>query len=228
MESLQAISPPKSLTQIAYGSLRKSILNGEMRAGELYNEMAIAKQLGISRTPIREALLELSNKGMVTFLPRRGVIVRSLSKEDVTELFELRQVLETHFITKIAATPSAYDFSVLEQNIKEQKTAALKKNIPDYLRYNAAFHNTMAEMCNNQRMLEIYGAIVDLIRLLALQSLQHPMRMQAHLIPQHKAILDSIKGGETKQATKLLTTHLKESKQAALEGIQSLQTNKQL
>ncbi len=227
MQSLQTISPPKSLTQIAYESLRKSILNGEIRAGELYNEMAIAKQLGISRTPIREALLELSNKGMVTFLPRRGVIVRSLSKEDVTELFELRQVLETHFVTKIAATPSDYDFSVLERNIKEQKAAARKKNIPDYLRYNGAFHSTMAEMCNNQRMLEIYGAIVDLIRLLALQSLQHPMRMQARLIPQHEAMLESIKNGETKQATKLLITHLKESKQAALEGIQNLQTNKQ-
>jgi len=224
MENLQAISPPKSLTQIAYENLRQSILNGEMRTGELYNEMAIAKQLGISRTPIREALLELSNKGMVTFLPRRGVIVSTLSKEDVDELFELRQVLETHFITKIAALPADYDFSALERNIKAQKTAALKKNIPDYLRYNAAFHNAMAEMCNNQRMLVIYGGIVDLIRLLALQGLQQPVRMQARLIPQHEAMLKTIKSGDTKQATKLLTTHLKESKQAALEGIQTIQT----
>ncbi len=227
MQSLQAIAPPKSLTQIAYEQLRSSILNGEMCAGELYNEMAIAKQLGISRTPIREALLELSNKGMVTFLPRRGVIVRSLSEEDVNELFELRQVLESHFLTKIAANPSDYDFSVLELNLKAQKAAAQKKNIPDYLRYNAAFHSAMAELCNNQRMLEIYRAIVDLIRLLALQSLQHPMRMQAQLIPQHEAMLASIKSGETKIATKLLTTHLKESKQAALEGIQNIQTQKQ-
>ena len=228
MERLQAIDPPKSLTQIAYENLRQSILNGEMRAGELYNEMAIAKQLGISRTPIREALLELSNKGMVTFLPRRGVIVRSLSKEDVDELFELRQVLETHFINKIAANPTDYDFSALKKNIKAQKNAALKNNIPDYLRHNGAFHSTMAEMCNNQRMLEIYGGIVDLIRLLALQSLQHPMRMQDRLIPQHEAILKAIRKGISNQATALLITHLKESKQAALEGIQIIQTPEQL
>ena len=224
MQNLQAIAPPKSLTQIAYENLRQSILNGEIRAGELYNEMAIAKQLGISRTPVREALLDLSNKGMITFLPRRGVIVRSLSKEDVEELFELRQVLETHFITKLAATPANYDFSFLEKNIKAQKTAALKKNIPDYLRFNAAFHNAMAELCNNQRMLEIYGAIVDLIRLLALQSLQHPMRMQDRLIPQHEAMLKAIRSGKANQATTLLTNHLNESKQAALEGIQVIQT----
>jgi len=223
MQSLQTISPPKSLTQIAYESLRKSILNGEMRAGELYNEMAIAKQLGISRTPIREALLELSNKGMVSFLPRRGVVVRSLSEEDVNELFELRQVLETHFITKLAAKPSDCNFSVLEQNIKKQKNAALKNSIPNYLRYNGAFHYALAEMCNNQRMLEIYGAIVDLIRLLALQSLQHPMRMQDQLIPQHEAMLRAIKIGDTEKATSLLTNHLKESKLAALEGIQVIQ-----
>ena len=219
--------PPKSLTQIAYENLRTSILNGEMRAGELYNEMAIAKQLGISRTPIREALLELSNKGMVTFLPRRGIIVRSLSEEDVKELFELRQVLETHFLTKIAAKPSEFDFSALEKNIKEQKNAALKNNIPDYLRCNGGFHSAMGEMCNNQRMLDIYAAIADLIRLLALQSLQHPMRIQEQLIPQHEAMLEAIKGADAKLATDLLTIHLHESKQAALEGIRIIQNKKQ-
>jgi DNA-binding GntR family transcriptional regulator len=224
MESLQAISQPKSLTQIAYEKLRESILNGEMRAGELYNEMAIAKQLGISRTPIREALLEMSNKGMVTFLPRRGVVVRSLSEEDVEELFELRQVLENHFIVKISAAPSNYDFSVLERNIQKQKTAALKSNVPDYLRFNGAFHGAMAEMCKNQRMMDIYAAIVDLIRLLALQSLQKPMRMQSRLIPQHEAMLQAIKSGDNNLATALLTIHLQESKQAALEGIRSIRT----
>ena len=224
MERLQAISPPKSLTQIACEELRASILNGEMRAGELYNEMAIAKQLGISRTPIREALLELSNKGMVTFLPRRGIVVRSLSEEDVEELFELRQVLESHFIVKISARPSNYDFSFLEKIIQKQKTAALQNNVPDYLRYNGAFHGTMAEMCKNQRMLDIYGAIVDLIRLLALQSLQNPMRMQGRLIPQHEAMLKAIKRGDTNRATDLLSIHLQESKQAALEGIRIIQT----
>ena len=85
----------------------------------------------------------------------------------------------------------------------------------------------MAEMCNNRRMLEIYGAIVDLIRLLALQSLQHPMRMQDRLIPQHEAMLDAIKIGDTERATTLLTGHLKESKQAALEGIRIIQNQKQ-
>ena len=228
MESLQAIPQPKSLTQIAYDQLRASILKGDMRAGALYNEMTIAKQLGISRTPIREALIELSNKGMVTFLPRRGIVVRSLSEADVEELFELRQVLERHFIEKISATPSNYDFGDLERNIQEQKTAALKKNIPDYLRFNGAFHGAMAEMCSNQRMMNIYGAIVDLIRLLALQSIQDPMRMQDRLIPQHEAILLAMKRSDTNLATDLLTIHLQESKQAALDGLRRLQTKKEM
>lgn len=221
MESLKAISHPKSLTKIAYEKLRASILDGEMRAGELYNEMALAKKLDISRTPIREALLELSNKGMITFLPRRGVVVRSLSEEDVEELYELRQLLEHHFIVKLSAKPSNYDFSALGRYIQEQKTAAMKNNIPDYLRFNGAFHDAMAEMCKNQRMVDIYGAIVDLIRLLALQSMKNPMRMQGRLIPQHEALLKAIKSGDTNLATALLTIHLQESKQVALEGIRT-------
>jgi DNA-binding GntR family transcriptional regulator len=79
----------------------------------------------------------------------------------------------------------------------------------------------MAEMCGNKRMVEIYGAIADLIRLLALQSMRNPMRMNDRLIPQHEAMLKALKSGDTSLATALLTIHLKESKQAALEGIKS-------
>jgi len=223
MESLKAISQPKSLAKIAYAKLRSAILNGELRAGELYNEIAIAKQMGISRTPVRESLLELTSKGLVTFLPRRGVIIRSLSEEDLEELFELRAVLENHFFVKISASPSNFDFSNLEKYIREQKNAALKSNVPGYLRANGAFHGSMAEMCGNKRMVEIYGTIADLIRLLALQSMKNPMRMNDRLIPQHEAMLKALKSGDTSLATALLTIHLKESKQAALEGIKSTQ-----
>ena len=112
MESLKAISQPKSLAKIAYAKLRSAILNGELRAGELYNEIAIAKQMGISRTPVRESLLELTSKGLVTFLPRRGVMIRSLSEEDLEELFELRRFWKTisslrylpHHLSLISAT----------------------------------------------------------------------------------------------------------------------------
>ena len=77
-------------------------------------------------------------------------------------------------------------------------------------------------------MMDIYGAIVDLIRLLALQSIQDPMRMQDRLIPQHEAILLAMKRSDTNLATDLLTIHLQESKQAALDGLRMLQTNKEM
>ena len=75
MVSLAAIVQPLPLTRLAYERLRESILSGQMAPGEIYNEMALAKEMGVSRTPVREALLELSSQGLVTFLPRKGVQV---------------------------------------------------------------------------------------------------------------------------------------------------------
>lgn len=220
MESLDTIYLPKSLAKIAYEKLRLSILNGEFHAGELYNEMALAKEMGISRTPVREALLELSSKGLVEFLPRRGIMISVLSKKDVEELFELRKVLERYFVSKVSSDPGKYDFSKLEKCIEEQKNAQNEKNIPKYLRANGEFHYILGEMCNNDRMRETYGNLVDLICLIALQGMESPLRID-HLINQHEAMLQALKNGETSMADALLTIHLKESKQAALSTIKN-------
>ena len=85
---------------MAYNALRDAISNGNLRHDEIYNEIALAKELGISRTPVREALLELSSQELVTFLPRRGVIVNSFTDKDIEEVFELRKAIELAAVEK--------------------------------------------------------------------------------------------------------------------------------
>ena len=102
MAKLRSINQPLPLAKMAYEALRDSILAGELISGEVYNEMALAKELGISRTPVREALLELSTRGLVSFLPRRGVIVKRYTKRDVEEIFELRKAIELAAVEKVA------------------------------------------------------------------------------------------------------------------------------
>lgn len=225
MENLKTIYQPKSLAKIAYDKLRQSILSGEFKAGELYNEMALAKEMGISRTPVREALLELANNGLIQFLPRRGVVVTLLSEKDLEELFELREVLEKHFFLKIASSPEAFDLSILTEILEAQKTAALKQCIPEYLKANSQFHHALAKMCKNKRMLDNYGTLVDQIRLLALQGMGNPMRMN-HLISQHEAMIEALETGDVDLSIALLTIHLKESRLAALKGIQKYEKTK--
>ncbi|MCG8617696.1 MAG: GntR family transcriptional regulator [Desulfobacterales bacterium] len=215
MESLNTISQPKSLAKIANEKLRTSILNGELAAGELYTEMSLAKEMGISRTPVREALLELASKGIVEFLPRRGIMVRLISEKDVNELFELREILERYFFKKIASTPSQYDFTGLENSIREQRKARSEKDVPAYLKANGDFHYKLAEMCDNKRMQDTYGDLVDVICLIALQG-KNSIKMD-YLIEQHESMLKALKAGEGNLADALLIIHLKESKQTAIK-----------
>jgi len=102
MKRLGSISQPIPLAKLAYEKLRDSILDGSLQPGEIYNEKNLAEELGISRTPVREALLELSAQGLVIFLPRRGLIIRHFTKRDIEEVFELRNVIEIAVVERVA------------------------------------------------------------------------------------------------------------------------------
>ena len=101
MPKFSAIEQPESLAKMAYEAIRKSILSGQWKIGELYNEKAIAADLGISRTPVREAFLELASQDLITFLPRRGLMINRFTRRDVAEIFELRKAIELLAVEKI-------------------------------------------------------------------------------------------------------------------------------
>ena len=112
MPKFAALKQPESLAKMAYEAIRKSILSGQWKIGELYNEKAIAAELGISRTPVREALLELAAQDLVLFLPRRGLMVNRFTRRDVDEIFELRKAIELAAVEKDYEAINAYTFEV--------------------------------------------------------------------------------------------------------------------
>ena len=112
------------LAKMAYERLRDSILNGQLEPGQIYNEMALAKELGISRTPVREALLEFSAQGLITFLPRKGVVIKHYTRKDVIEIFELRRVVELTAIEKVAKADPPLDLSRIEKYLEDQRKSA--------------------------------------------------------------------------------------------------------
>ena len=112
------------MAKMAYERLRDSIFNGQLQPGQIYNEMALAKELGISRTPVREALLEFSAQGLITFLPRKGVVIKHYTRKDVIEIFELRRVVELAAIEKVAKADPPLDLSRIEKYLEDQRKSA--------------------------------------------------------------------------------------------------------
>jgi DNA-binding GntR family transcriptional regulator len=218
MAKLRTINQPLPLSRIAYEALRDSILTGKLISGEVYNEMAIAKELGISRTPVREALLELSAQGLVSFLPRKGVIVKHYTRRDVEEIFELRKAIELAAVEKIARAFPPHDLSKLEKSLEKQRKAVKERLFVDYLDADRIFHTTFSKLTNNNRLIAISENIRDMIHLMGMRALGAAENRAEEVIAEHEKVIDAVKQGKPVQARRVMEIHLNRSKDAVLEG----------
>lgn len=216
MPKLLTVKTPPSLNRIAYEALRDSILNGHLRSGELYSEMALASELGISRTPVREALLELSVQGLVTFLPRKGVIINHFTERDVEEIFEVRKAIELAVVEMLAKKYEPEDLSAIEKTLIEQRKAAQKKNYSLFLQADRDFHTLLARLTNNRRLIAILDNIRDMIQLMGLQALSQEGRLD-EVIAEHEQIIEALKQTNPEEARERMDRHLDRSRKAVLE-----------
>ena len=216
MKRLGSISQPIPLAKLAYEKLRDSILDGSLQPGEIYNEKNLAEELGISRTPVREALLELSAQGLVTFLPRRGIIIRHFTKRDIEEVFELRNVIELAVVERVADNYQKYDFKKLQKTIEKQKSTIENQNYIDFLHVDRIFHISLCEMYGNRRLIAIMENIRDLIQIMGSEALKDPKRME-EVIDEHQKVLDFISKGLKLEAREAMEYHLERSKKAVLQ-----------
>ncbi|MBL7225558.1 MAG: GntR family transcriptional regulator [Desulfobacteraceae bacterium] len=215
MTKLKAITQPLSLAKVAYKALRDSILTGHLIPGEMYNEIALAKELGISRTPVREALLELSTQGLVTFLPRKGVMVSHYDRRDVEEIFELRKAIELAAIEKVANASPPCDLSKIQKALADQRKAIKKKDFLAFLQADRVFHATLSELTNNRRLVDILDNIRDLIQLMGREALGRAGRWE-EVLAEHKKVFEAVKEGKPAETREAMVYHLDRSKEAVV------------
>jgi DNA-binding GntR family transcriptional regulator len=216
MVNLAAIVQPLPLTRLAYERLRESILTGQMTPGEIYNEMALAKEMGVSRTPVREALLELSSQGLVTFLPRKGVQVNYFTERDVDEVYEIRIVIELAIVEKVARNAASYNFGRVEKALAENARAAEKHDAEAFLRADRALHHELASLSGNRRMMVIISNLRDIIHLMSVEALTKPNRLEEVPV-EHRQVVEAMRAGDVDLAVSAMRNHMELSKRAVLE-----------
>lgn len=215
---LKSLDQPASLSKLAYDAILKSILSNEMIPGDIYNEMALAQDLGISRTPVREALLELSVQGLVKFLPRKGVVVYRINAKDVDEIFEIRRAIDATAVEKLASADPPPDTRLLRKALKKQNAAVEKKSYWKYLRADRDFHVTLAQLTGNSRLVAIAENIRNLVHLMGIQALERQGRMLA-VLDEHTRIIEAIEQRQPQQAREAVIDHLIKSEQAVLDAL---------
>jgi len=202
-----------SLAMLAQRELERRIVSGELAVGTKLNEVDIANALGVSRGPVREAFRALDQAGLVRVEKNRGVLVRQLSLEEASEVYEVRAALEG-LIGRLAA--QRIDADELEQlRAIVKKMAALDKSrkAEAYFALNLEFHELVARAARNQSLLTHYRRVVNELDLYRRETLTRSSDVIPVSTREHEAIVSALAKGDEKAAERLLVEHVLHSRE---------------
>jgi DNA-binding GntR family transcriptional regulator len=187
--------------------LREAIVAGELKPGQALVEMEFASQLGVSRAPLREALLVLDREGLVETLPYRGTIVRNLSRTDIEELYSFRGLLEAFALRQMVARDNPEDVARLRSHFDAMLAAAQASDVRLLNQHDRAFHDTLIELSGHSLLQASWQTVSLRVRqVMALRNRQN--RDLTRVAYNHIPIIDAIAAHDLDIALRLLDEHI--------------------
>lgn len=213
---LPRLEARRSLTDAAHHALGEAITHGMIAPGAPLREVEIATQLGISATPVREALQRLEREGLVTVSPHRGATVVTFTPIEIANLYDIHEILESHAVRR-ASESSERDTSVLEHLLKEEEATLTEPDQQAFNRLDIRFHRTLNELSGNAPLAELTEQIHRRIQSVRVGFDVHlPNRpMQSHA--QHKDLLAAVRDGHADRAEALARAHIQTVRDAVLK-----------
>ncbi len=199
-----------SMAEQIYHELRKEIAQGKRRAGDRLKETEIAEKMGVSRSPVREALRLMVNDGLAVGEANKGIFVRTISDRDMAELFELRLLVDRFAIQKAANTLTEEKRQELKQCRAEILEASFNNDYRAYMRADNQLHLTVASLADNHMLLEDYQRhrYIFLPARILSQSTAESARVA---VSEHIALIDALLEGEFEEALAIDEHHLRRS-----------------
>lgn len=199
----------KPLREKIADKIRADIIKGVYADEERLVEPKLAKSLGISRTPIREALRQLETEGFIEIVPRKGAVVKSLTVNDIDDLYAVKASLEGLAARQATANLTEKDIDRLRKmNDKFRDIAYENPNIMDeYLKYNVDFHNIFITASKNKKILEILDGLSKNFQRFKTLLVSNPERAQ-HAVEEHQAIIDAFATGDPDLAENRVRWHI--------------------
>src|SRR5574337_284784 len=205
------------VTEKAYEYLKTSILSGRFNPGERLAEEHLAKELGISRTPIREALHKLESEGLIKPLATRGFIASQDSKEEVEELFEIRAVLEGYALRVICGRVTDSVLEQLEQAVEKAEEALRSHSLDELFQWNTRFHDTLHDLITDKHRL--YHQMVTMRQYVLRyrkNTLQYPDGGR-RTVDGHRKILLALRLRDPDLCERLMREHIQQSEKDAVQ-----------
>jgi DNA-binding GntR family transcriptional regulator len=187
--------------------VRASIINGDLLPGSLHSVAELAESLGVSRTPVREALIELASRGMVRFERNRGVRILQTSIHDLEEIFEIRQMLEVPAARRAAARMTPAEVRSLRSRLEAMDRAAAADDESRLWVHDRAFHYSLLLASGNRRLAEYVDTLRDMVLVRGVTTAGRG-RTLAAIVAEHRAILELVEAGDADGAADALRSHI--------------------
>lgn len=223
MESVQTLPPVATLPSLSdrvYQVLRQHIADRRFKPGSKLSVPRLASQLGVSRTPVKEALERLRRDGLVTTLTNRGAFVTIIRREDVDEIYQMREMLEG-LATRLAAAKIDPSLLAHLRDLLHQSEAAVRQcDVKAHIRVDLEFHRLIREHGGNRRVIRALDNLQDQIRIVFRTSAAIPGRMPKAL-EEHRRILDALEAGDADRAERAARDHIRRIREAVLAHMQA-------
>jgi DNA-binding GntR family transcriptional regulator len=189
----------------AYEHVKQRLLAGDYAEGELLSEGAIAEQLGVSRTPVREALLQLQSERLLTLYPKRGALVTPISAREISDLFDVRMLVERHGIQ--LADPAAV-VPQLEQLVARQRELLAADDRAAFAAADRDFHRVCVAAAGNEILLDLYDRLRDRQHRVVAAMIADDASRAAEILAEHVRIVIALRAGDRAAAERALVEHL--------------------
>lgn len=214
------------LRDVVFNTLRQAILKGELKPGERLMEIALAEKLGVSRTPIREAMRKLELEGLVVMIPRRGAQVANITEKDLNDVLEVRIALENVAIEKACTRMSEEDMGRLWLAAKEFEHTMAEGNLVRLAEADVVFHEIIYRASDNKRLNQVLNNLREQIYRYRVEYLKEEETRNV-LVKEHEELTKAIRERDVKKAQEISFRHIENQRRAIIQSIEAEEAGKE-
>ena len=204
--------------ELVYLKLRENILNGHYKHGDELRETAVGKEIGVSRTPVREALRQLELEGLVTMIPRRGAEVAQITEKSMNDVLEVRRALDALCVELACDRISQEELQHLKKACDTFEEAVKTKDVKQIAQADVALHDIIVEATGNQRLIQLVNNLSEQMYRYRFEYIKDSSQHE-RLVEEHKVIYESIVKKDKETASHKAKLHIDNQKKAIIRQI---------
>lgn len=205
----------KPLRELVFEAIREAVISGRLKPGERLMEIQLADQLGVSRTPVREAIRKLELEGFVVMIARKGAYVADISLKEIVDVFEIRGALEGLAAELAAERATDERIEEMERFLVELGEMIDARDLEGIVEKDTRFHETLYSSSRNERLSQILSLLREQIQRFRTRTMTHPARMRIAL-EEHRRIVEAVAARDVKLARRLAQEHVESAENSLM------------